>query len=94
MRGESSPTRSFGSGQREIGGGSRFLVSALAGILATARHCIFTGRSGPSSSQVRRRWILRPACNVSQGERNEVTDLKLILSGDSTEEKQASALKR
>ena len=70
-RGKSSPTRSFGSGQRGIGGASHSLASAPAGISATMKHSVFIGRLGPSSLQVRKcsilRWVLRPPGNVSQG---------------------------
>jgi hypothetical protein len=47
-------SESFGFGQREIGGASRSLVSAPAGISARKKHSVFIGRLGLSSLQVRR----------------------------------------
>jgi hypothetical protein len=86
--GKSSPIRSFGFGQRETGGASRFLVSAPAGISATKKHFVFIGRLGPSSLQVRK--VLdfdagfcahRATCLKADG--RDIKILKLILSGDS-----------
>jgi hypothetical protein len=98
-RGKSSPIRSFGSGQKETGGASRSLVSVPAGIFGDKETlCLYWPLgtvviTGPKVLDFYASFCTHRATCL-KADRKHITDLKLMLNGDSNAENEASLVFR